>query len=141
LNHSPHRVLYQNRTWPTATHLYEALKYLPHRPELADAIYAVTSVADVYPLSATFQQSAVRPDWGNVYLSVMEDVLNLKFSQHPDLRATLSGTEGRDLVYQDPDDTFWGNGPDGTGKNELGKALCRVRERLRMGQMGATGAG
>lgn len=29
------------------------------------------------------------------------------------------------------DDSFWGIGKDGTGKNELGKALMRLRDRVR----------
>ncbi|KAF8885768.1 hypothetical protein BD779DRAFT_657778 [Infundibulicybe gibba] len=38
MNHSPHRVLYANKTYPSATHLHEALKYLDHRPDLAERI-------------------------------------------------------------------------------------------------------
>lgn len=28
-------------------------------------------------------------------------------------------------------DAFWGNGPDGTGKNMLGKILMKIREELK----------
>jgi hypothetical protein len=31
MNHSPHRILFQNQIYPTGTHLFEALKYLEHR--------------------------------------------------------------------------------------------------------------
>ena len=53
----------------------------------------------------------------------------MKFKQHPDLRWLLMGTERAMLIYADPSDPFWGEG-NGTGANEFGKALMRVRERL-----------
>jgi predicted NAD-dependent protein-ADP-ribosyltransferase YbiA (DUF1768 family) len=35
------------------------------------------------------------------------------------------------LIYTEATDSFWGEGPSGEGTNELGKALVRVRDRLR----------
>lgn len=61
----------------------------------------------------------------------MEEVLYLKFTQHPDLRTLLMGTGVANLVYVDPKDHFWGDGALGQGANELGKALVRVRDQLR----------
>lgn len=60
----------------------------------------------------------------------MEEVLYNKLIQHPDLRRFLMETGTSDLLYSSRDD-FWGDGPLGQGANELGKALVRVRERLR----------
>lgn len=74
LNHSPHRVLHQQKIYPSATHLFEAMKYLEGgpgqqpRPDLAERIRACPNVADVYPLSAEFQSKGwVRSDWGLVF--------------------------------------------------------------------------
>ena len=53
-----------------------------------------------------------------------------KFVQHPELRELLLGTGLAKLIYTDLSDTFLGEGPRGEG-NELGKALMRIRERLR----------
>ncbi|EEB90939.1 hypothetical protein MPER_10787, partial [Moniliophthora perniciosa FA553] len=135
LNHSPHRVLYQNCTYPTATHLFEALKFLPRRPDLAAKISKTPSVPEVYRLSSTLQKH-VRPDWGQVFLSMMEEVLMHKFRQHPDLRNVLLATGAtdptREIVYEDERDRFWGRSQDGQGRNVLGNALKVVRERLRV---------
>ena len=60
----------------------------------------------------------------------MEDVLYLKFKQHPILRTLLLRAGLVDIVYAD-DNTYWGDGPLGEGANELGNALVRLRERLR----------
>jgi hypothetical protein len=34
-------------------------------------------------------------------------------------------------LQNSPTDAFWGSGPDGKGRNELGKALMRLRAALR----------
>ncbi|KAF7984751.1 hypothetical protein HWV62_11707 [Athelia sp. TMB] len=130
MNHSPHRVLYQNHTYPSALHLLEALKFIGHRPELAERIRAVRDVQDVYPLSASMQEF-VRADWGQVFLQSVEEVLYMKFKQHPDLRSQLMNTGSADIIYAEAEDAYWGEGPAGQGTNELGKSIMRVRERLR----------
>ncbi|KAH7887425.1 hypothetical protein F5I97DRAFT_1806076 [Phlebopus sp. FC_14] len=128
VNHSHHRVLYRNKTYPTALHLLEAMKFT-ERPDLAERIRTCADVNDMYPLSASFQQF-VRSDWGQVFLKTMDEVLHLKFKQHPVLRALLLRTGLSDIIYADAN-SYWGEGPQGEGANELGKALARVRDRLR----------
>lgn len=61
----------------------------------------------------------------------MEDALYNKFIQHPDLRALLFSTFGAEIIFEDEEDEFWGDGGASQGANELGKCLVRVRERLR----------
>ena len=64
----------------------------------------------------------------------------LKFSQDERLRGILLGTRDREIVETSPNDRFWGIGFDTEdaegnvehwGENRLGKALMRVRDRLR----------
>lgn len=78
----------------------------------------------------------------------MDETLWHKFTQHADLKEELLSTgdaelvevcdissycsESRLMVPQDSDkDAFWGVGSDRRGRNELGKALERLRTRLR----------
>jgi predicted NAD-dependent protein-ADP-ribosyltransferase YbiA (DUF1768 family) len=61
----------------------------------------------------------------------MEEVLYLKFKQHQDLRNLLMNTGVAQIIYTGANDGYWGEGLLGQGANELGKALVRVRERLR----------
>ena len=149
LYHSPHRVMYEDELYPTALHLFEALKFLPHRPDLAEQIRLCEHVEEVTAISASFAENT-RRDWGNVALSTvrlfflssmyagssdwtdgqMDEVLYLKFRQHSDLRALLLGTFPAELIYVESGDAFWGDGA-GAGMNELGKSLMRVREQLR----------
>ncbi|KAF8589661.1 hypothetical protein K439DRAFT_326891 [Ramaria rubella] len=66
---SPHRVLYKKKPYPTAAHLFEALKYLKHRPDLAEQIRMATdSATEIGTLSMSFQmEGLVRPDWQSVW--------------------------------------------------------------------------
>lgn len=61
----------------------------------------------------------------------MEEVLYNKFIQHPDLCSLLLSTGVAELIYGEVNDHFWGDGSVGQGLNELGKALMRVRDRMR----------
>lgn len=80
----------------------------------------------------------------------MEETIYHKFTQHADLLKELLDTGNAELVEvrhrscsfyknsanfflpQDSDkDAFWGVGADGKGRNELGKALERLRAQLR----------
>lgn len=131
LNHSKHRVMYENQTYPTAIHLHEALRFLPDHPEIAERIRESADPAEAYRISAWGQEKKLaRSDWKRVWMEMMDKVLLLKFQQHPKLRAMLINTGEAELIYADEDDAFWGRGPIGEGKNELGKALMRVRAQL-----------
>lgn len=61
----------------------------------------------------------------------MDEILYHKFTQHRDLREELFQTYPAELIGNSPKDSFWGVGADGNGSNELGKALVRLRTRLR----------
>ena len=54
-----------------------------------------------------------------------------KFSQHPDMWAVLDGTADAELVEHTKNDRYWGDGGNGSGRNQLGQTLMRVREELR----------
>lgn len=66
MNHSPHAVLYQNKRYPTALHLHEALKFIGHEDNIAEEIRG-QDIWDVYPYASQFQEH-VRPDWNDTYL-------------------------------------------------------------------------
>ena len=69
LNHSPHTVVYRNLVYPTALHLYEAHKFLDHKPEIAEQI-RLSEVQWVTGISGLFEDF-MRRDWGNIGLSTV----------------------------------------------------------------------
>ena len=76
LYHSPHSVVYEEELYPTALHLFEARKFLDHRPDLADRIRQCERVEDVTAISAELADFT-RRDWGNVALSTVSNQLFL----------------------------------------------------------------
>ncbi len=72
----------------------------------------------------------IRPDWNEVRLFIMEDLVRQKFSQEP-ARSQLLAT-GDDYLEETNrwNDTFWGV-CNGTGQNHLGKILMKVRDNLK----------
>jgi ribA/ribD-fused uncharacterized protein len=73
----------------------------------------------------------LRRDWEGVKDAVMLDAVRAKFTQHDDLKAILLGTGDAKLVEHTANDSYWGDGGDGGGKNRLGQILMQVRDELR----------
>ena len=80
----------------------------------------------------------LRPDWENVKLPIMEEILRAKFTQNEDLKQLLLSTG--ELVLEEGNtwgDTFWGvDAKTREGRNHLGRILMRIRKELQTGQAG-----
>ncbi len=57
----------------------------------------------------------------------MEMGLRAKFSENSDLRDMLHATGMAKIVEHTNEDSYWGDGGDGSGHNYLGKLLMKVR--------------
>ncbi|CUA67857.1 Serine/arginine repetitive matrix protein 2 [Mus musculus] [Rhizoctonia solani] len=148
---SPHGIEFEGKLYPSAIHLWHALRFLrrPVRrgrgriaeenwhPELAEAIRQTAEpelMADQWANAGgigkdgTIMRSLQRPDWEEVQMEKIDDVLALKFTQHPSLGQQLVSTHPAELLYMW--DGPWGAGRDLKGPNNLGKAVMRCRERL-----------
>lgn len=75
----------------------------------------------------------LRPDWDEVKLGIMEDVVRAKFTQSRELATKLLATGDKVLVEGNRwGDTYWGvSSHTGQGENHLGKILMKVRDELR----------
>ncbi|KAG8854083.1 hypothetical protein FRB96_007789 [Tulasnella sp. 330] len=152
-NFSPHPVLYEHKEYPTSEHLFQAMKFLPHRPALAEHIRTGSKHSRFALKEARRFAPEVPADWFHRNVGVMDMVLYLKFTQHKSLKKELVRTGDAMLIeverpknqfylsqrsnqfyriLQDAgvNDDFWGNGADGNGQNQLGLALMRLRDRL-----------
>ena len=100
----------------------------------ADAIRAARTSREAKTLGST-RSVAMRSDWERVKETVMKRALTAKFTQHPDLRATLLSTGERALAEHTVNDLYWGDGgAKGDGKSRLGQLLMEVRGELRVQQ-------
>lgn len=127
-NFSRHPVFLKGKRWPTSEHYFQAQKFAgePDEEEVRRANKPM--------LAAQMGRDRKRPlrrDWEAVKEQVMLDALRAKFTQHEELREILLGTGEAVLVEHTANDSYWGDGGDGSGKNRLGALLMRVREELR----------
>lgn len=74
----------------------------------------------------------LRPDWEEVRAGIMEELVRAKFTQNEELGRLLLATGKSELIEGNSwNDTFWGvDLKTGEGRNELGKALMKVRAEL-----------
>lgn len=73
----------------------------------------------------------IRPDWDEIKVEVMYEIVKAKFHYNPDLREMLLATEDAELIEGNWwGDTFWGVCK-GQGLNNLGKILMRVRDEYK----------
>jgi hypothetical protein len=70
LNNSPHGVVYREAPYPTALHLFEARRFLDHRPDLAERIRLCDRVEWVTLISGQ-QAEFTRRDWYKIALSAV----------------------------------------------------------------------
>ncbi|KAJ7492059.1 hypothetical protein FB451DRAFT_1022046 [Mycena latifolia] len=131
-NFSPHPVEYKGKSYPTSEHLFQAFKFMEKRPDIAEKLRTISKFPrDVFQ-EAHKQHAHVRSDWKDVKIAMMDIAVGLKFSQHKELRDELLSTGEAELVEDSAEDAFWGIGKNGDGRNELGKALQRLRTKLRL---------
>lgn len=118
-------VVFDDVTYPSSEHAFQAAKTLIAAERRH--ILKTKRPSDAKRLSYTV---TLRPEWDKIRIPMMERVLLSKFNGNTELRDLLVATSGQELVEgNDWGDRFWGK-CNGEGKNELGKALMRVRKTL-----------
>lgn len=143
--------------WPTTEHYFQAMKFLPEsmievqtscgirpipirtyiwrqpNPKLA----AKEGRRRDLPLRKDwdqYPQGIDRYTYSGKFMKVkdhyMLKALWYKFTQHKDLRDLLCETGNAEIIEHTRNDSYWGDGGDGTGQNMLGKLLMIIREEL-----------
>jgi ribA/ribD-fused uncharacterized protein len=127
-NFAAYPIVLASKRWPTSEHYFQAQKFLD--ATLRDRIRKAKSPMIAARLGRD-RSSPLRRDWESIKVGVMTDAVLAKFSQHQDLAELLLATGDALLVEHTENDSYWGDGGDGSGKNMLGQVLMRVRDRLR----------
>jgi hypothetical protein len=128
-NFSAPGVVIDDIYYKTNEHYFQAMKFIDSQKDMDDVRRASTP-----KMAASVGRDRSRPlrdDWEDVKDDIMRRGVLRKFETHDDIRAILLSTGNEDIVENAPGDRYWGAGPDGTGKNMLGKILMEVREILR----------
>jgi ribA/ribD-fused uncharacterized protein len=117
--------------WPTAEHLFQALKFTGDADnygyrEKIRCSYRASTAREL----GVSRSVPIRSDWDSVKVKGMLRILRLKAFQHDSVVDCLKSTGNALLVEKSPTDYYWGCGKDNSGKNMLGKLWMQVRSEL-----------
>lgn len=127
-NFSAHSFRLKNKMWKTTEHYFQAQKFAGTEHE--EELRLVASPMVVARMGRS-RQRPLRNDWEIVKDDIMREALKAKFTQNEDLRKILLETGDAQLVEHTKNDSYWGDGGDGNGKNMLGILLMELREELK----------
>jgi ribA/ribD-fused uncharacterized protein len=128
-NFSAFTLHWREQRFDTSEAAYHYEKF-PHAQCIQEAIRCAPSAHEAFKL-AERNKAERRPDWDEVKVQIMLDILRAKVSQHEYVRRKLLETGDRELVEDSWRDDFWGWGPNRDGHNMLGKLWMEVRAELR----------
>jgi len=118
----------KGKLWKTTEHYFQAQKF--SGSEYANKIRKATSPMKAAELGRT-RKVKIRPNWDNMKDNVMYEALEAKFTQHKKLKELLLSTAEKILIEHTENDSYWGDGGNGKGKNRLGKLLMKLRTELK----------
>ena len=103
----PGGITYEGIKYWTVEAAYQAQKTLEHKFRVA-----ISQMSTATTAKRAGRDLVLRPDWEDVKVGVMLELLMLKFADTPDtesLRYLLADTVGKELIEGNSwDDTFWG---------------------------------
>jgi len=127
-NFAPYSIKLGKKTWPTSEHYFQAMKF--HDKAEREKIRKANSPMKAAVLGRD-RKKKLRRDWESAKIGVMREAVMAKFSQHDELRELLINTGDAKIVEHTENDSYWGDGGNGKGRNMLGQILMEVRKALR----------
>jgi ribA/ribD-fused uncharacterized protein len=131
-NFSSFTLEWKNRRFDTSEAAYHWEKFVGD-PALMSAIQYAPSAHEAFKIAERNKEHR-RPDWDDVKVGIMRDILRAKADQHEYVRRKLLATGDRELIENSWRDDYWGWGPNRDGQNMLGKLWMQVRADLRAGE-------
>ena len=129
-NFYPTNVFIDGKYWLTTEHYFQAQKFVG--TPYVEKIRNLPTPRDAFQLSRDPLVSRWRcSDWESVKDDIMLKALRIKFTKCVALRDKLRSTGEKELVEHTSNDSYWGDGGDGSGQNKLGKLLMQVRRELK----------
>eukprot|EP01115_Flamella_aegyptia_P013859 TRINITY_DN75_c0_g1_i2.p1 TRINITY_DN75_c0_g1~~TRINITY_DN75_c0_g1_i2.p1 ORF type:complete len:210 (-),score=31.74 TRINITY_DN75_c0_g1_i2:58-687(-) len=128
-NFSRHPIEYDGKIWPTTEHYFQAQKF-PSDPDLMEKVRMAHNSMEAAAIGRN-RSLPRRNDWDSIKDEIMYKIVLAKFEQHKDIQEVLLSTGNMKLVEHTHLDNYWADGGDGTGRNQLGVTLMRVRETIR----------
>ena len=124
-------VTYNDITYPSSEHAYMAAK--TEDVEVKKHIASLSSPGKARKYGR--HEIKLRPDWNNIRLREMENILRIKFS-NPELKEKLLAT--KDAYLEETNtwhDCWWGvcrcDKCGRVGENHLGKIIMKIRDEMK----------
>lgn len=127
-NFSAFRLKWRGLDFDTSEAAYHWEKF-PYDWDVRRAVREARSAHDAFKLAELYRKRR-RPDWEDVKIDIMRDILRAKAEQHEYVRRKLLETGDRELIEDSWRDSFWGWGANRDGKNMLGTLWMEVRAEL-----------
>jgi ribA/ribD-fused uncharacterized protein len=124
---SGHMLEFKGVLYTTVEHAYHCQRYVDS--QLLREIRDARSAKLAWEVSQRHKKEQIG-DWDTLKLHTMEELFRAKLIQHQDVRQALLDSGDLVIVKNQASDAFWGTGPDGQGKNEMGKLWMKLREEL-----------
>ena len=128
-NFSAFALMWKGQRFDTSEAAYHWEKF-PGKPSVRYEIFNAMSAHEAFKVAERYK-AVRRPDWDNIKVKVMRDILRAKAEQHEYVRRKLLATGDRELVEDSWRDDVWGWGPNRDGQNLLGKLWMEIRTELR----------
>jgi ribA/ribD-fused uncharacterized protein len=120
-------VVIDGKTYPSTENAYQAAKTVIDSERLPFQFMTAGQA------KRSGKRVAMRNDWDDIKISVMEDITRQKYSRNP-FKSKLLETGNQEIQEGNTwGDTFWGICK-GKGENNLGKIIMKIREELQTNQ-------
>jgi len=129
-NFAGYPIQMRGKTWRTTEHYFQGQKFVGTPSEEEIRLMKSPMVA---ARAGRSRKRPLRKDWESKKDQIMEEAVRAKFTQHVELRELLVKTGSRKLIEHTTNDSYWGDGGDGTGLNKLGVILMKIRNELQTG--------
>lgn len=104
-NLSVFSIVWRGRTWMTVEHAYQAAKF--SNESVVDAIVQATSAHETKNIAHLPENiSKVNPDWANIKVSIMRELIRAKCDQHPYIKKKLLESGEMEIIEDPPTDDF-----------------------------------
>lgn len=126
-NFAAYPIKLNGKVWPTTEHYFQAMKFESKKDQ--NEIRLTKSPMEA-ARKGRDRKRKLRRNWESIKDNVMREAVMQKFT-HPEIKELLLRTGSAKLVEHTENDSYWGDGGNGSGKNKLGRILMEVREKLR----------
>ncbi len=129
--YTAHAIEYRGVVYPTVEHAYHCQRYTD--TAIIEEIRNARSPFKAWEVSQKYKSQQLI-DFNDRKREIMKELCQAKLEQHEDVRQALLNTRDLSIIKHistgPKPDSFWDDGVDGTGRNEIGKIWMELREEL-----------